>query len=81
MQANNGIYFPFCYVSGSYVSLISMILCGQEGEIGGKLMTFETTTAAKSTVPVVKAKATSLMSSIMISKSTKQTQLFPSVFV
>ncbi|XP_029918169.1 putative monooxygenase p33MONOX [Myripristis murdjan] len=48
----------------------------EEGEIGGKLMTFETTPAAKSTVPVVKAKATSLMSSIMIKQTQENLQKF-----
>ena len=47
-------------------------LCDQEGESGGKVLSFEAPAAVKSPVPVVKVKATSLMSSLMISKSTKQ---------
>lgn len=45
-----------------------MNLCDQEGESGGKSLTFEAA-PVKSQVPVVKAKATSLMSSFMTSKS------------
>lgn len=39
------------------------------------MVTFEAAAPAKSPVPVVKAKATSLMSSLMISKSTKPNEL------
>lgn len=51
---------------------ISANLCDQESE--RMLPTFEAAPPAKSPVPVVKAKATSLMSSIMISKSMKTTE-------
>ncbi|XP_071375939.1 putative monooxygenase p33MONOX [Centroberyx affinis] len=48
----------------------------EEDESGGKLLTFETTAAAKSSVPVVKAKATSLMSSLMIKQTQENLQRF-----
>ncbi|XP_062249047.1 putative monooxygenase p33MONOX [Platichthys flesus] len=45
-------------------------------ETGGKLVTFEAVAPAKSPVPVVKAKATSLMSSLMIKQSQESIQRF-----
>ncbi|KAE8286017.1 putative monooxygenase p33MONOX [Larimichthys crocea] len=48
----------------------------EESESGGKLLTFEAATSAKSPVPVVKAKATSLMSSLMIKQTQENLQKF-----
>ncbi|XP_044061391.1 putative monooxygenase p33MONOX [Siniperca chuatsi] len=48
----------------------------EEGESGGKLLTFEAAAPAKSPVPVVKAKATSLMSSLMIKHTQENLQKF-----
>ncbi|XP_069027200.1 putative monooxygenase p33MONOX [Embiotoca jacksoni] len=48
----------------------------EEGESGGKLLTFEAAALAKSPVPVVKAKATSLMSSLMIKQTQENLQKF-----
>lgn len=63
-----------CCVSGLWVNHNSINFCYQEGETYCvKMPTFEPTVPARSPVPVVKAKATSLMSSIMISKFTKHT--------
>ncbi|XP_028445776.1 putative monooxygenase p33MONOX [Perca flavescens] len=48
----------------------------EEGEKGGKLLTFETAAPAKSPGPVLKAKATSLMSSLMIKQAQENLQKF-----
>ncbi|XP_030001236.1 putative monooxygenase p33MONOX isoform X2 [Sphaeramia orbicularis] len=48
----------------------------EEAESGGKLVTFEATSPAKSQVPVVKAKATSLMSSLMTKQTHENIQRF-----
>ncbi|AWP12166.1 putative monooxygenase p33MONOX [Scophthalmus maximus] len=48
----------------------------EEGEKVGKLVTFEAAAPAKSPVPVVKAKATSLMSSLMIKQTHENLQRF-----
>ncbi|KAG7517407.1 hypothetical protein JOB18_006872 [Solea senegalensis] len=48
----------------------------EEGEKSGKLVTFEAPTPVKSPVPVVKAKATSLMTSFMIKQSQENLERF-----
>uniref|UniRef100_A0A3P8TLU8 Putative monooxygenase p33MONOX n=1 Tax=Amphiprion percula TaxID=161767 RepID=A0A3P8TLU8_AMPPE len=48
----------------------------EESESGGKPHTFEVPSPAKSPVPVVKAKATSLMSSLMIKQTQENIQKF-----
>ncbi|XP_026186834.1 putative monooxygenase p33MONOX [Mastacembelus armatus] len=48
----------------------------EEGESCGKLQTLDAATPAKSPVPVVKAKATSLMSSLMIKQTQENIQRF-----
>lgn len=48
----------------------------EEGESSGRLVTFEAATPAKSPVPVVKAKATSLMSSLMSKQTHENLQRF-----
>ncbi|XP_020502161.1 putative monooxygenase p33MONOX [Labrus bergylta] len=48
----------------------------EEGEIGGKMLTIEAPLSARTPVPVVKAKATSLMSSLMIKQTHENIQRF-----
>ncbi|XP_018555120.1 putative monooxygenase p33MONOX isoform X1 [Lates calcarifer] len=48
----------------------------EEGESSGKLLTFEAASPTKSPVPVVKAKATTLMSSLMIKQTHENLQRF-----
>ncbi|XP_029297905.1 putative monooxygenase p33MONOX [Cottoperca gobio] len=48
----------------------------EEGKSGGKLLTFEAPSSVNSPVPVVKAKATSFMSSLMIKQTQENLQKF-----
>lgn len=61
----------FWYVSGLGFNSNSTHLCNQDGEHDGKSLAVETVSPPKSPVPVVKAKATSLVNTLMISKLTK----------
>ncbi|XP_075959902.1 putative monooxygenase p33MONOX [Anarhichas minor] len=48
----------------------------EEGKVDGKLLTFEAPSPVRSPVPVVKAKATSLMSTLMIKQNQESLQKF-----